>query len=98
MVIMNYTTIRFIKTSGMMIELNSSHTVGNVESADAVMERTTSLITALENDFKGEIFLLVSHGDALQILQTAFNKKPASVHRSLPHLETAEIREFILKA
>jgi len=78
-------------------EQNSSLTENNVESADAVMDRTTSLITTLEKDFKEETFLLVSHGDALQILQTAFNKKPASVHRSLPHLETAEIRELILK-
>ncbi len=77
-------------------ELDSSHTKNNVESADAVMERTTSLILTLENDFKGEAFLLVSHGDALQILQAAFSKTSASLHRSLPHLDTAEIRELIL--
>ncbi len=77
-------------------ELDSSHTNNNVESADAVMERTTSLILTLENDFKGEAFLLVSHGDALQILQAAFSKTSASLHRSLPHLDTAEIRELIL--
>ena len=77
-------------------ELDSSHTNNNVESADAVMERTTSLILTLENDFKGEAFLLVSHGDALQILQAAFSKTSASSHRSLPHLDTAEIRELIL--
>ena len=78
-------------------QLNSSHTINNVESADAVMERTTSLITTLENDYKGEIFLLASHGDALQILQAGFNKTSASLHRSLPHLDTAEIRELLLK-
>lgn len=77
-------------------QLDSSHTNNNVESADAVMERTTSLILTLENDFKGEAFLLVSHGDALQILQAAFSKTSASLHRSLQHLDTAEIRELIL--
>ncbi len=76
---------------------DSSHTINNVESADAVMERTTSLIASLEKDYKAEIFLVVSHGDALQILQAAFNKSSASVHRSLPHLDTAEIRELLLK-
>ncbi len=76
---------------------DSSHTVNNVESADAVIERTTSHISTLEKNFKGETFLLVSHGDALQILQAAFNKSSASAHRSLPHLDTAEIRELILK-
>ena len=79
-------------------KLDSSHTNNNVESADAVMERTTSLVMTLENEFNGESFLLVSHGDALQILQAAFNKTPASLHRSLPNLDTAEIRELILTA
>ena len=76
--------------------LDSSHTINNVESADAVMERTSSLIVRLEDDFNEEVFLLVSHGDALQILQAAFGKIPPSLHRSLPHLETAEIRELVL--
>ena len=77
-------------------EIDPSHTINNVESADAVMARTTSLVTSLERDFKGDTFLLVSHGDAIQILQTAFNKLPASLHRSLSHLNTAEIRELTL--
>ena len=41
--------------------------------------------------------LLVSHGDALQILQTAFSKQCASRHRYQQHLETAEIRQLILE-
>ena len=79
-------------------QLDSSHTNNNVESADAVMERTTSLVMILENEFNGESFLLVSHGDALQILQAAFRKTSASLHRSLPNLDTAEIRELIVTA
>lgn len=77
--------------------LDSRHMKFGVESADAVMERVTSLITTLEGYFKDTSFLLVSHGDTLQILQTAFAKLEAGKHRSLPHLETAEIRELVLK-
>jgi probable phosphoglycerate mutase len=76
--------------------VNSNHNQNNVESADAVMNRTSSLVLNLEKEFKRETFLLVSHGDALQILQAAFHKSPASEHRQLPHLDTAEIRELVL--
>jgi probable phosphoglycerate mutase len=76
--------------------ISSAHTIDNVESADAVLDRTTSLVLSLEKEYTGEIFLLVSHGDALQILQTAFNRSAASEHRHFPHLETSEIRELLL--
>ena len=38
--------------------------------------------------------LLVAHGDVLQILQTAFTRVDVRTHRSLPHLETATVREL----
>jgi len=76
----------------------SSHTNHNTESADTVMQRTSSLIISLEKEHKKEIFLLVAHGDTLQILQTAFKKQPASKQRELIHLENAEIRELTLRA
>jgi len=76
--------------------VNSAHTIDNAESADSVMERATSLIISLEEKFSGETFLLVAHGDTLQILQTAFKKQAASIHRELPHLGTAEIRALDL--
>jgi broad specificity phosphatase PhoE len=72
------------------------HTTNGVESADHVQERATRLIAVLEGLFDDRTFLLVSHGDILQILQTGFQKIPASGHRSLPHIEPAEIRELIL--
>jgi broad specificity phosphatase PhoE len=72
------------------------HTTNGVESADHVQERATWLIAALEKLFDDRTILLVSHGDILQILQTGFQKIPASGHRSLPHIEPAEIRELIL--
>jgi len=43
------------------------------------------------------IYVLVAHGDTLQILQTAFAAEidfDARKHRSLPHLGNAEVREM----
>ncbi len=70
-----------------------SHTEEGVESVDAVRARTTELIRELESEHAEEAIVLVSHGDALQILQTAFESVPGSAHRSLRHLDTAEIRK-----
>ena len=67
------------------------------ESANQVMERVTALVNQCEHSEMGTTFLLVSHGDALQILQTAFNGQPASRHREQVHLETAELREMRLR-
>jgi probable phosphoglycerate mutase len=67
-----------------------------VESANRVMARVTGLIVDLEQRYTGASLLLVSHGDALQILQTAFARMPASAHRQLQHLQTAEIRPLSL--
>ena len=77
--------------------IDSSHTFDNVESADSVMERSTDLIQALEEEHDNMSFLLVAHGDTLQILQTAFLKYSAKKQRELPHLNTAEIRELKLQ-
>lgn len=76
--------------------ISSSHTIDNVESADSVMNRVTALVVSLEEQYNDVAFLLVAHGDTLQILQTAFQKVPASKQRELKHLETAEIRELVL--
>lgn len=76
---------------------NANHTEHGVEAATAVMARVTGLIRELDSAWQGRSILLVAHGDVLQILQTAFAKQPAQQHRSLPHLETAEIRELRLR-
>lgn len=76
---------------------NPGHHDYNVESACEVMDRTSALIAELENQSNGVTYLLVSHGDALQILQAAFYRHSAAHHRELPHLETAEIRRFELQ-
>lgn len=67
-----------------------------VESANQVMARVTALIADLETRYLDASLLLISHGDALQILQTAFARQDASTHRQLPHLHTAEIRCLLL--
>jgi probable phosphoglycerate mutase len=80
---------------GQIWTLDSSdpgHHECNVESACEVMDRTSALIAELEDQSNGVTYLLVSHGDALQILQAAFYGRSAAHHRELPHLETAEIR------
>ena len=65
-----------------------------VESANSVMRRVTSLIADYESSHRDSTLLLVSHGDALQLLQTAFLRRDASRHRSLEHLKTAEVRRL----
>jgi broad specificity phosphatase PhoE len=72
------------------------HKNNKVESTSEVLDRTTSLIKEIEKQYSSKKILLVSHGDALQILQTAFEQVSSANHRSLPHLNTAEIREFTM--
>ena len=69
---------------------------GGVESANQVMARVSLLVCELEGRLADATLLLVSHGDALQILQAAFHKMDASRHRQLDHLATAEIRALTL--
>ncbi len=77
-------------------KINPDHKINNVESTKEVLKRTTELISELEKEFKNKKILLVSHGDALQILQTGFLKTSPSRHREVQHLNTAEIRELKL--
>lgn len=84
----------FYERSWQQDAIDPSHTLHNVESAESVMERSSALIMSLERTYQGERFLLVAHGDTLQILQTAFLKVSASKQRKMKHLETAEIRNF----
>jgi broad specificity phosphatase PhoE len=69
-----------------------AHTQAGVESAQATAARTASLIERLEGEGSGRTYLLVSHGDALQLLQTAFLGESPATHRSRPHWPPAEVR------
>lgn len=77
-------------------KLYPHHKFWGVESANEVQERTTSFIAELEYRYTGKTFILVSHGDALQILDTGFKKISPKHHRDIDHLGTAEIRELTL--
>ncbi len=74
------------------------HNHNAVESTAEVVARATELIKDLEETYTGRNILLVSHGDTLQIMQTAFERVAASQHRMLAHLQTGEIRKLQLKA
>ncbi|HEY1351406.1 MAG TPA: histidine phosphatase family protein [Ktedonobacteraceae bacterium] len=71
------------------------HESAGVESASAVRRRVLALIAELEGLYRQATILLVSHGDVLQILQTAFSELPAACHRQFPPLAPAEMRELI---
>lgn len=71
-----------------------NHHIAHVESANDVQQRTLELLHDLEVAHDGQVILLVSHGDALQILQTGVKHQSAAFHRDMLHLETAEIRKL----
>jgi broad specificity phosphatase PhoE len=77
-------------------EASSGHETsdGDVEPVAAVLDRATAYIVELERRYSGRDILLVSHGDTLQILQAGFLRMDPSRHRSLPSLQTAEIRQL----
>jgi probable phosphoglycerate mutase len=77
---------------------DSAYEDNGVESVHAVLGRATALIVDLERQHSGQDILLVSHGDTLQILQSGFARTDPARHRSLPHLETGEIRRMSLAA
>ena len=63
--------------------------VDGVESADAVRRRMVSAVLAQEAEFSGRNVVLVSHGDPLRLLQTAFEGLDTALNRTLPFFETA---------
>lgn len=62
------------------------------ESSRAVQERMWAVIQSLEQTFEEKTLILVSHGDPLMLLQTAFQNLGPERHRSLPYIETAQWR------
>lgn len=75
--------------------IDPEHQRFDVESARSVVARSTDAIVALERDYSDRDILLVAHGDVLQLLQTAIEQRPASEHRALEPLLTAEIRRLV---
>jgi len=75
-------------------ETSTEHEIHGAESIRSVINRATELIHTLEQRSTGIDYLLVAHGDVLQILQTWFAGESATSHRQLPQLKTAEIRRL----
>jgi len=57
-----------------------------VESTEAVLQCGIKLPKRLEQPYQNHVTLLVSHGDVLQILRTAFVGKPPQQHRPTTRL------------
>ena len=70
------------------------HEANGCESAQAVRDRLLALIESVESEYHHRPVLLVSHGDPLQLLATAFAGRAASEHRQIEPWATAEIRAF----
>jgi broad specificity phosphatase PhoE len=59
------------------------------ESTNSVRERMWAVIQSLEDTYSEKTIILVSHGDPLMLLQTAFHAMESTEHRSLPYFKTA---------
>jgi broad specificity phosphatase PhoE len=75
--------------------VDSEHTDQGVESAVAVQRRAVAVVHELEQAHQGQRVLLVAHGDALQILATAFAGADPGQHRSLEPWPTAGVRPLV---
>lgn len=68
------------------------HRTDGVECAAHVLGRMVNMLHGLHETHENTIFLLVGHGDPLQITETAFRGLPVSMHRSIRHWRNGEIR------
>lgn len=69
--------------------VDPDQTIDGVESANSVRRRMVDVIFSLEADFSERDIVLVSHGDPLRLLQTAFEGLDTALNRTLPYFETA---------
>ncbi len=75
--------------------IDPDHHEYGVESCREVAKRVLEFISGCENDYSGSSVLIVAHGDVLQILYCAVHGIPVRLHRTVPHIEKAEIRPLI---
>lgn len=73
---------------------NADHQHHGVEAVSAVAQRMQAVIADWEQQVSGEIILLVSHGDPLQILLTVLANKPLTQHREQQALLPASITQL----
>ncbi|KAJ3241333.1 hypothetical protein HDU81_000897 [Chytriomyces hyalinus] len=71
--------------------------LSGVESPESVLARSFAVVAEVKDAGDCDAVFLVAHGDTLQILQSKDVRRGTQIscwdHRSLVHLETAEIRE-----
>eukprot|EP00128_Syssomonas_multiformis_P004272 Colp12_sorted_trinity150504_noHs@18289 len=72
--------------------VDENHTMWECESTVSVLNRARSLIDECEAQFHEKNIILVSHGDTMQMVQCMFLGKGPGQHRSVPHLNQAEVR------
>ncbi len=70
---------------------DAEHQHHGVEALSRVASRMQAVIGDWEQQVSGEVILLVSHGDPLQILLTALAGKPLTSHREQTPLAPASI-------
>ena len=75
-------------------DLSDSHNHLGSESPAQVRGRLTAFMDEIEGRFSSTNIIVVAHGDTLQILQTIFAGIACNRHRSLPHLNNAELRKL----
>ena len=66
----------------------------NVESVDSVAERMLAELNLSNDLVQNQSIILVSHGDPLQILETALLGLPLSTHRDRMPLGPGELRQL----
>lgn len=73
---------------------DSNHQRWNVESVQSVADRLAGFVNPIDQTSADKTYLLVSHGDPLQILLTYFAGNHLGAHRQIDPLRTAEIRQL----
>mmetsp|Transcript_46875 Transcript_46875/g.106298 ORF Transcript_46875/g.106298 Transcript_46875/m.106298 type:complete len:236 (-) Transcript_46875:327-1034(-) len=74
---------------------DACHEAFNAEPPARVRNRMMTVVSSLESQVEKPLtILIVSHGDSLQMLMTAFLGTDVRNHRDVPHLEPADLREL----
>jgi probable phosphoglycerate mutase len=72
--------------------IDPGNSIGNVESVQAVADRMSKLVRSLDDEASDQTFLLVSHGDPLQIMMAVARGIDLRFHRSQRPIETGQLR------
>ena len=73
-------------------EVDPDQEEGGSESANAVRRRMVDAVLDLDQEFSGRDIILVSHGDPLRMLQTAFEGLDTAQNGTVPYFDTGNWR------